>query len=230
MPKPSKNKQKRDMRELFAGRRKWYAIGPGCLLLLLLGWFAYVKLTVIPPPDIKSSKPETMVDYMTDSRGWIQQPVQQREQYAMQMWEHYRQSSQDEQMRLARSFQSLSPAQQHVFAQASAGIIRNHVMDGAGKFNNLSTPAQRAEFVDKAWNDIHNVGSALAGGGPGGTGVNSGVGDVLRNAAPKNGDELQKVLITETTPGDRSKAEPFVNAMAQRGAEMQKEAKRNRGS
>jgi hypothetical protein len=133
-------------------------------------------------------------------------------------------------MRLAKAFQSMSPAQQHVFAQASAGIIRTHVMDGASEYNRLGTPAQRMEFVDKAWKDIHNVGSALAGGGPQGTGVNTGVGNALKNAAPKNGDELQKVLITETSPGERAKAEPFVNAMAQRGAQMQKDAQRTRGS
>lgn len=209
MKKKAKPQKSFDFREFMSGRGKWFVIAPTVVLVLGCGWWAYQAFTVIPPPALDKASPRELVEFLGDSRGLVQMSVNQREQYLANAWQYYAKATPEQQQRLVRELNSMSPSQQRAFSDATAGVVRERMMKHADEYNRLTTPAARQQYVDKTMNDFNRMRAEVAGAGTVAPGMD--VINPLRAAAPKNAGELQTAIVNNTTAGERAKAEPFIN-------------------
>ena len=201
-----------EWRDLFEGPRKWFVITPACLLLVAGGWWAYVSLTALPPAEVsKGASVEEVVNYVSDPRGLIRLSVPQREQYLVRTWQAYAQSTPEQRARLMQQIDRMTPNQQRVFAEAVTGGVTHHVLEGANQYRRLRTASERQRFAQQFYNDFQKMRNEVTGAGTLAPGMN--VTKPLAAVAPTKSEDLQKVLITQTTPAERAKAGPFVEKL-----------------
>jgi hypothetical protein len=202
------------------------------------GWWAYEAITVIPPPDATKATVEDVKTYIGSERGLLQLPVAQREQWLVNTWQNYATNATPQQRaELTQALSTMTIAQERVFGRAVAGVMKHHVMEGAREYHNCKTAAQKAAYVKQFYGKFRDVQSRVTGGGPvatpGGSAPNgvapTGVdfAKPLTDVSPKTGEQFQNIIVNETTPHERTKAEPFVQKLVEEHKqELQKAASR----
>lgn len=215
-----------DLRAFFAGPRKWFVLVPAIVLLIGAGWWGYRSFTVLPPPDFKQADPRQLADYLGDSRGLVRLSVDQRERYLADSWQYYSKASPEQQRALVRALNSMTPAQQRTFSNATAGIAKKHVLEHAERYNRLRSEAERARYVDNFIKDFNNLRRELSGNGTIAPGME--VLNPLNAAAPKKPEDVQAAIVNNTSPGERAKAEPFINDVVKRNQTKIAEARNAR--
>ncbi len=197
--------------------KKRLMIGAGCVVLAVGGWWGYFSFTTIAPPDLNKldtspAAAEQVVSYYGDPRGLIRLPVERQEQYLTQVYQKFSQG--EPRARLIQELNQMSSSERETMQAVIFEITRKHVAEMAEGY--MNTPfSQRAQYIDKAISNLESVRHELGGG----TAANS-VAAPLKKGMPIGKDELAKMLVTRTDGPERAKAEPFINAMADRYKEM----------
>ena len=182
----------------------------GAVVLIVGGWWTYMKLTTVPPPDLAEASTEEVADYLGEQRGFARQSIAGREAFLAETFQKY--SSYDDRLSLCRSLDRLSQREKQVLVDATYEVFHTRVMEIADQFNRQTTKKKKKEFVDKAIGNFRKMQANLGGGGD----ANLNVGQPFKSFLPQRKEEWQKMLITKTTPSDRAKALPLLEAFAER--------------
>lgn len=209
-----KSKKTFEWRDLFAGPRKWFVIAPAILLLMGVCWWSYQQVTTIPPAEVaKGASIEEVREFISSERGIGRLSAPECEQYLARTWQYYAQAP-PEQRRLAiQAVERMSPAQKQVLGNAVARVMKHRVMEAAKTYNGLSSAGQKTAFARKFMGDLRQVQSKMIGGaGPEGPGLN--LGPALQEVTPTKPADIQKAVLNNTSSGERAKAEPLIEKLA----------------
>jgi hypothetical protein len=221
--KKSKKKQRISKtwgERLWEGKRKWFTLTPACLLVTAGGWYAYVCLTVIPPPPVEKTPVQKFVDFISNDRGLIQMRVDQRREYLIQAWQYYGNSSQEQQRLLVQSLERLTPGQKEVRRDAAFEVAKSDLLKEARNYQQIQSEAGRQQFLTESIGRLRQTQEQLTGRGTlarGNGGIAAAVGEAV---APKNDGELQQYVLSKSTPGERAVGEPYMNQLIQQNKQL----------
>jgi len=211
MPTKTKNKSKKPW---LSDRTKNILIGTVAGIVLISGgWWAYLTFsTVRPPPLVAGAPPEKVVEvaaYLGNSRGFGRLPVEQQEQYLVRAYQTYGQEP-EARARYVQAIRRMSSAERAVLDNAVFEITRGHVMEHALEYSSLP-PSQREAYIDKAVQQMETMRAQIGSGG-----ATRSLSDPLKSDLPTRTDEVMKLIYAKTSPTERAKALPFIDAMASR--------------
>jgi hypothetical protein len=210
--------------------RNTLLIGSGSVLVVVLAWWAYLNFTTIAPPNLAAAKAEDapkVVDFLGSPRGMARMSVDQQEQYLVEAYRKFGQGPDRE--KFVDAMNQMSVGEREILQGAVFQIARKKVVAKAKQYSSLP-PAQRAGFIDqqiREFEQFRGEVSGVASGGGGGKGGGAGAGgkapDIsqpLKADLPHSSDEMLKVVVSRTTAQERSQAQPYVDAMADRYKQM----------
>lgn len=210
--------------EISPSTKKAVIAGAAGVVVLVAGIWAFQVLTAPPKPDLKVAKVDKVCEFLGHPRGLARMPVEQREQFLVEVVQTYNTPERFDEMATALRQMSFTERQQLLDATFEIGKVK--FVKAADEY--AKTPKQdRAQFVDKVVRDFDNLRVRL-GGGPiaGGAaavnaagvkpGPNSNLGGIFKDHIPTKSDAWAKMAVDRTTPGERAKMKPLADDLAQR--------------
>jgi hypothetical protein len=200
----------------------------GCLTLVVGGWWAYMKLTTVPPPPIETSTPQHVVKFLGDQRGFPHMRLDDREQYLADMYKRFGEG--EARQELANAFAQMSSRERQVFVDTAIEGFKVRFLESANEYNRLPVN-KRGQFVDRMIRTFESQRSSLAGTGSGGTrgpgaarggrGKAENLGEPFKAMVPTTTDGMTKLLVSKSNSRQRAKAQPLFDAVAVRYKEIQ---------
>lgn len=183
-------------------------IAAASLVVIVGGWWAYFKFTTVPPPDLASAQPKDVVEFLGDGRGYGRMTPLQAEQFLVQTYERF--NTYEGRANLVRSFRQLPSSQQKICIDKTFDVAREITMRCAEEYRDLPKK-EKKKYVANTINRFRAMQGQLAGGGD----PNVDFGQVAMPHMPNTSNDMRKMLVTRTTPSQRARAEPFINALVQ---------------
>lgn len=181
----------------------------GTLALCAAGYWAYFTFTTMSPPPVASATSDEIVAYLGNDRGLGRLPVQRREQYLVETLQRF--SEGDLRRQFNASIGRMSQQQRDAFFNSITDIGRVRLMENARLYNDMKSSSEKAAFIDNVIRNFEGVRSGLAGKG----GLDN-LGEHFKESMPSRNDEYTKFLITKLSPRERSEARGFVDDVAER--------------
>lgn len=178
------------------------------------GWYAYYALTTIAPPDLTTSSPEQVVDYLGNQRGFSRLSLDRREQFLVQASQRFLQDPRSRDQ-LNQALRRMSPAEQQVFVDAGFELATSRFLDRAREYQRVS-PSQRRQFVDNMIRDFEQTRQQLAGFTP-----QENLAEPFKNSMPTTSDGLTKAIVTRTNARQRAEAQPLFDALTARHKQLE---------
>lgn len=207
-------KQEKSVRGLSDRAKKIMLASIGGLAVIVGAVWFYFALTTASPPDLQNSTPEQVAQFLSNEQGFARMPIPRREQFLQECFQRFK--TEEERMQLVRLFRQMSPAELQVVLDATYEIVHAMVMDNAQRYSNATSSKDRQALVDSLISRFKAMQGELS--GQGNSHMN--VGEPFKQFMPTNSDELSKMLVTRTTPAERAKAQPLIDAVARRYKEM----------
>ncbi len=182
--------------------------------VLVGGWWAYMKLTTIPPPVLAETAPERVAEYLGDSRGFSRLSIPRREEFLVEV--AYRFENPQERAAFTSALRQMTRQEQETLLDATFEVFQVHVMDLADRYNRQPTPRARAAFARQASQDFRQIQSRLGGGGN----PEMSMGEPFREFVPQSSEQWQRMLVTRTTPTERARAQPLIEEMMKQEREQ----------
>lgn len=188
------------------------------------GWYAYYELTTVPPPNLENAKGQQVADYLGNPRGFARLSVDERQDFLVRTCQRYAYG--EPRHEFVGALHRMSSRERQVFLDAFYDVGRTRVMDHAQDFSKLTSAKQKRDYIDDAIRDFGSIRASLGGTAPPPSGVanipQGSFGDPFKNDLPRGSDELMKVVVSKTTARERKDVKPFVDAVAARYKELQK--------
>lgn len=191
------------------------------LVVIVGGWWAYFKLTTAPPPELATATTEDVAEFLGNSRGYARMPIPQAEKFLVRTYERF--NTYEDRANLVRSFRRLPQTQQKLCVDKTFDVARDITLRSAEEYRRLPKKEKR-KFVDKTIRRFRAMQGQLGGGGD----PNIDFGQAVTPHLPTTSHDMRKLLVTRTTPSQRAKVEPFVNAVAKRYEEQKKNRQQTR--
>lgn len=188
-------------------------IAAASLVLIVGGRWAYFKLTAVPPPELATATPEDVVEFLGSSRGYKRMSISQAEAFLGKTYERF--NTYEDRATLVRSFRRLPQSQQRICVDKTFDVAREITLRSAEEYRQLPNK-EKAKFVDQTIKRFRAMQGQLGGGGD----PNVDFGQAVMPHLPSTSQDMRKLLITRTTPSQRARAEPFINAIAKRREEQ----------
>lgn|GEM_PF-729017 len=211
-------------------------ISSACVIVIGGAWWAYYSLSTDPLPQLEVATPQKVVDFLGSGRGFARMSVSEREQFLYRAVEqHARGDSRDQ---FNQALRRMSRGQRQVFLDAVFDVSKVRFLERARDYSRLPK-RQRKQFVTSALRDFRRLqraiggqssgsfsgGSSSGGGGTGNAPANrfdNSMAEPFRGDLPSSSDEFTKAIVTRTNPSERSEAQPFIDAVAERYQELKK--------
>lgn len=177
------------------------------LVVIVGGWWSYFKLTTIPPPELATTTPEEVVKFLGNSRGYARMPIPKAEAFLARTYERF--NSYEDRSNLVRAFRRLPQSKQKNCVNKTFDVAREITLRSADEYRHLPKK-EKAKFVEKTVKRFRAMQGQMGGGGD----PNVDFGQAVSPHLPTTSRDMQKLLVTRTTPTQRAKIEPFVNAVA----------------
>lgn len=178
-------------------------------LVVLAGWIGYVVAMTPSRPVISTAPAEEVVAYIANSRGFASLPDIEQKQF-MERWEAHVKIEENKQ-ELKQCFDQLSDNERKAFTEAIARQFKRSVMDDARRFSQLTTPAQKHDFVRRKLEEGRNQMSFIK--------------EVASAFRPNLGgrEEFNQWVLEHTTPKERALGESYIEALKRVDLQIQKE-------
>jgi hypothetical protein len=177
------------------------------LAVLGVGWWAFARLTAYGPPDPSKASPDAVAEFLGNAQGLIRLTIAEREAYLRSTFEHF--SSEESRARLGRCIRRMSDERKQTLVEAPFEVVRVRMLEAAERFNRLPLH-ERDDLVRNLISDLRR----LQGESPPGVNKDTGLGESFKGLLPATGQDWNKLLITRTTPEERTKAGPLALAIA----------------
>lgn len=181
----------------------------GVVAVALGGFWAFYELTTVRKPDLQTASAEQVVEFLGDPRGFARLPLNERQTFLSRMFKRY--NDYENRLALNENLATMSSTQSQVLLDAIYEVAHNLVMTAAEEFNNLP-PSERGKHLDNTIRRFLVLRGEMSGGGD----TRQNIGEPFRKYMPTGSDELGKLIVSRTTPEEREKAQPFIDALAQR--------------
>jgi len=184
-------------------------IAAASLVVIVGSWWAYFKFTTVPPPDLASAQPEDVAEFLGNDRGYGRLPPSQAEAFLVRTYERF--NTYEGRANLVRSFRQLPPSQQKICIDKTFDVAREITLRCAEEYRDLPKK-EKKKYVDQTIHRFQAMQGELGGRGD----PNVDFGQVAMPHLPRSSNDMRKLLVTRTTPSQRARAEPFINAIVQR--------------
>jgi len=179
------------------------------------GWWAYFKFTTVPPPALATATPENVVEFLGDTRGYARMPIPQAEAFLVKTYERF--NTYEDRANLVRSFRRMPHSKRQLCVDKTFDVAREITVRSAEEYRQMPK-SQRTKFVDQTMHRFRAMRGELGGGGD----PNVDLGQAVMPHLPTTSRDVERLVLNRTTPSERAKVEPFVNAIAKRHEEMKK--------
>jgi hypothetical protein len=179
------------------------------------GWWAYFKLTTVPPPELATATTEDVVEFLVDARGYGRLSIPQREVFLVNTYQRF--NTYEDRANLVRSFRRLPRSKQQRVVEKTFDVVRQITLRSAEEYRQMPK-REKTKFVDQTMQRFRAMRGELGGGGD----PNVDFGPAVMPHLPTTSRDVERLLINRTTPSERAKVEPFVNAIAKRHEEVKK--------
>jgi hypothetical protein len=186
-------------------------IGGGGLLagaLLVLGVIFVLDLLFAPPvPDIATASPATVAAFLAHPRGFARMSIEGRRKMLAEIYV----TDRDKLDELAGEFDHMSTDEREQIRSAAMDVYLDQLARDARRYRALP-PREQEEFVEEVLDNYEKLKEELR---P--------IGDSFKDNLPTKSDEWTKVLVSKTSPRERSRIKPLVDHIA-RAAESRRKA------
>ncbi len=221
--------------ELSDRTKKILIITTASIVVIIGGIWAFDVLVAPAKPDLAVAKETQVAEYLGHPKGFARLPVEQREQFLVDVIQRCDTPERVEAM--SRAMRQMSFGERQQFLDATFEIGKDKFVKASEDY--LKTPkAERQRYVDGVLANFDRMRQQLAGpapaqttarrggGGPGPAGAAGAPGPVAVNRGelaspfkdhiPQKSDAFTKMIVDRTTPSERAKAKPLVDDIAQR--------------
>jgi hypothetical protein len=208
-----------------------------CVLVIGGGYWAYATFSTVAPPDLQKASAQEVASFLGNDRGISRMNIDEREAYLANVFTD-RFGRGEDQTELNRALRRMSSMERQVLQEATFEVAKVRVLDHARDYQNMSG-RQQAQFVDQAIRDFEQLqrhigtfGQQATGrqrpkntpvgprGGPAAPPEESFIEDFRRDM-PTGSDELMKAVVSRTNARERAVAQPLLEAIAARKAELE---------
>ena len=195
-------------------------IAAASLVVIVGGWWGYFALTTAPPPELETATTDDVAEFLGNSRGFARMSVPQAEAFLGRTYERF--NTYEGRSNLIRSFRRLPQSQQQICVDKTFDVAREITLRSAEEYRRLPKK-EKSKYVDKTLKRFRAMQGELSGRGD----PNVDFGQAVMPHMPTSSRDMRKLLVTRTTPSQRARAEPFINAIAQRREEQKTRRRQN---
>lgn len=183
------------------------------------GAWLFYQFTTIPKPDLLKAEPTQVAEYLGDSRGFSRLAIPQREQFLVEVIKKC--DTPEKVERMSQALRKLSFSQQQELLDASFDIGKERFLEASAKY--AQTPKnQKKAFVDNMLDQFGNMRTQI--GGQDFSNPNN-LANPFKDHIPTKSDQWTKMILSRTSPSERSKAKPLVDDITNRAEEMKRTRK-----
>ncbi|UCG33797.1 MAG: hypothetical protein JSU68_04010 [Phycisphaerales bacterium] len=190
--------------------RKITIAGGGLLagvLLVLVVIFVLDLLFAPPVPDIDTASPATVAAFLAHPRGFSRMSIDGRRKILADLYL----AGHDKLNELADEFDRMSMEEREQVRSAAMDVYLDQLAKDARRYRTLP-PQDQDEFVEEVLDNYETLKEELR---P--------IGDSFKDNLPTKSDEWTKVLVSKTSPRERSRIKPLVDHIT-RAAEDRRKA------
>lgn len=179
-------------------------------LVLILGWFGYDVAMTPAKPDVATADASEIVAFISDERGLTRLPQIEQEQF-LDLWKD-RVARPGEDQALRECLEELSDEARKRFADAMVHQVKRSYIDDAQAYAKLTDPMEKDRFLRERIAEYSSQGAFA-----------KKVASSFKGSAPRNQDELNRLILEKTTPEERAIGEPYYDDLKRMREQIRKE-------